>query len=92
MILFKKSREIMKLSDYLKKNGLTHDAFSKKVNVTRPMITFLVNRTTNPSVRLIKRIENETKGEVSFHDLLTEDTHRKTQLKPRKENKKTENT
>ena len=56
------------------------------------MITFLVNRTTNPSVRLIKRIENETKGEVSFHDLLTEDTHRTTQLKPRKENKKTENT
>jgi|GEM_PF-3574458 hypothetical protein len=31
----------MKLSDY-KKTGLTHDKFSKKVNVTRPMITLLV--------------------------------------------------
>ena len=59
----------MKLADYLAKNGLTHDDFSRKVGVTRPMITLLVNRRKNPSLKLVKRIEDETKGEVSFHDL-----------------------
>ena len=63
----------MKLADYLAKNGLTHDDFSKKVGVTRPMITFLVNRRKNPSLKLVKRIEDATKGEVSFHDLFNPD-------------------
>ncbi len=63
----------MKLADYLAKNGLTHDDFSRKVGVTRPMITLLVNRRKNPSLKLVKRIEDETKGEVSFHDLFNPD-------------------
>ena len=58
----------MKLEDYLKKNNLTHDDFSRKVGVTRPLITQIIGG-RNPSTALVKRIEEITNGEVTLNDL-----------------------
>lgn len=63
----------MKLADYLKKNALTHENFSKRVGVTRPVITQIIGGKRNPSLKLVKRIEEETNGEVGFHDLFNPD-------------------
>ena len=60
----------MKLQDYLKKHGLTHDAFSKKVGVTRVQITKIINNTVSPSAALMKKIKKATLGEVDYKDLI----------------------
>ena len=59
----------MKLEDYLKKHQLTHEKFALKVGVSRPFITMILRGYNNPSVKLIKRIQEATKGEVRFEDL-----------------------
>jgi len=71
----------MKLADYLKKNDLTHENFSKKVGVTRPVITQILGGKRNPSLKLVKRIEEETNGEVGFHDLFNPDVPSKRRRK-----------
>lgn len=59
----------MKLAEYLKKYNLTHEKFADMIGVTRPLVTRLVNKRTNPSSQVVKRIELVTKGEVLFSDL-----------------------
>ena len=59
----------MKLAEYLKKHGLTHEQFAVQVGVSRPVITIMINGRKNPSARLIKKIQDETNGEVTFEDL-----------------------
>lgn len=60
----------MKLQDYLKKHGLTHEAFSKKVGVTRVQITRIITKTVSPSAALMRKIKNATLGEVDYKDLI----------------------
>ena len=60
----------MKLLDYLRKNNLTHEEFSKKVGVSRVQITRLVNLIQDPSVRLIERIKIATNNKVTYEDLI----------------------
>lgn len=60
----------MKLQDYLKKHNLTHEAFSKKVGVTRVQITKIITNTVYPSAALMKRIKKASLGEVDYKDLI----------------------
>lgn len=59
----------MKLAEYLKQNLITHEAFAKKVGVSRALITRIANRKKNPSVRLVVKITQLTSGVVTASDL-----------------------
>ena len=60
----------MKLAAYLKKKNLTHEKFASLTGVSKPQITRVINKTRNPSVRLIEAIKKVTNGEVTYEDLI----------------------
>lgn len=63
------------LEKYLKKHRLTHKAFAKRVEVTRPTITKIVSRNrTHVGPTLARKISKETKNEVSLQELLFGDS------------------
>ena len=59
----------MRLEEYLKKHKITCTAFGDKVGVSDAQITRIINKKRNPSPHLMKRIQEETNGEVGFEDL-----------------------
>ena len=60
----------MRLLDYLKANNLTHEKFASLVGVSKPQITRILNRTRNPSIKLIETIKKVTSGKVTYEDLI----------------------
>jgi len=67
----------MKLSEYLKNHSLTHKKFGKRVGVSQSHITNILSGKKNPSIRLTKRIEVDTNGNVGLDDLLSIETSQK---------------
>jgi len=59
----------MRLEEYLKKYKITCKSFGAKVGVSDAQVTRIINKKRNPSPHLMKRIQEETNGEVSFEDL-----------------------
>jgi len=76
----------MKLAEYLKKHNLTHEKFAEKIQVSRPLVTRLVNKKRNPSSHLMKMIEEETNGEVTMQDLFNPDSPSRLKKKKKAEN------
>lgn len=64
----------MELSEYLKKHFLTQKEFGRKVGVSQSHITNILSGRKSPSIRLTKRIEEETNGNVGLDDLLRIET------------------
>jgi len=60
----------MKLIDYLKKNKITQQQFSKTVNVHKIYINKIINGDRHPGRKLAARIEKATGGKVSRMELL----------------------
>jgi transcriptional regulator with XRE-family HTH domain len=58
----------MKLDDFLSSEKITGDAFAKQLGVSPSMITRLRHGERSPSIRLVERIENVTKGKVRPSD------------------------
>lgn len=79
----------MKLSEYLKKYGLTHKEFAEKVGIARTQITRIINKTKNPSAHLMKTIEEVTNGEVTMQDLFNPEAPTRFKGRKIKSNEKT---
>jgi DNA-binding transcriptional regulator YdaS (Cro superfamily) len=62
----------MQLSEFLKKNQITHEKFAELIGVSRTLVTQLVNKRTNTSPQVVRRIEIVTGGEVLFSDLFVD--------------------
>lgn len=60
----------MKLKEYLKKNNINYRTLAKQLDVHYQSVFRLANESTPPSLKLAKKIENLTKGEVSIMDLM----------------------
>nr|VFK80769.1 MAG: Helix-turn-helix [Candidatus Kentron sp. SD] len=73
----------MKLSEYLKKYGLSQQNFADKIQVSRPLITRIVNKTSNPSAHLMKIIEEATNGEVSMQELFNPEAPSRLKTQPK---------
>ena len=76
----------MKLAEYLKFHGLTHEAFAKMIGVTRPLVTHIINGRKNPSIKILLKIAEVTKGDVTAIDLYNPEAHLKIKNCKKKEN------
>lgn len=59
----------MKLSIYLKKEGLTQDEFAKMANVDPATISRIINKPYICRLKTAKSIEKHTYGQVTWIDL-----------------------
>ena len=59
----------MKLSVYLKKEGLTQDEFAMKANVDPATISRLINKPCLCRLKTAKSIEQASYGQVTWIDL-----------------------
>ncbi len=66
----------MKLKKYLEKEGLNQSNFAKLVGVSRFHINRLVNLKILPSCKLLKKIDEITKGNVSLKDFSIEEKYK----------------
>lgn len=67
----------MKLGDWIKKAGLTHEEMAERVGCDTSTITRLIPRAgksqmRQPSFHLVARIKDATGGEVTANDFLPE--------------------
>lgn len=60
----------MKLEKYLSDAKLSQSEFAKKVECTQGMIGHICRGLHKPSAKLSKLIVEQTKGEVTYEDLL----------------------
>jgi transcriptional regulator with XRE-family HTH domain len=58
----------MKLRDYLAEAGLSQGAFARRIRLTPPSVSRLVNGLQRPSIDTILAIQRETGGAVTIHD------------------------
>lgn len=59
----------MTLEQYFAKNDkLSHEEFGKLIGASQPTVSRYVNGTRTPSREMIKKIQDATKGKVSFAD------------------------
>lgn len=58
----------MKLSDYLKVNGMTDAAFAEIIGVDRSSVTRMRARGQIPSAPVMQEIAAKTNGEVTAND------------------------
>jgi len=75
----------MKLEEYLKKYNITQLKFSKALGISAAAVHYIARKKRNPSILIIKRIEEETNGEVTVTDLFNEELSIKTKKKIFKE-------
>jgi len=61
----------MKLVDYLKKEGITHERFAEMVGVSRAYITTIISGRRTPSPALIKKVQKITNNKVGLDDLFS---------------------
>jgi DNA-binding transcriptional regulator YdaS (Cro superfamily) len=59
----------MKLTDYLKKTGISQKEFGAKVGVTQSMVWQWINNKRRIAAENVIPIESATEGNVSRHDL-----------------------
>lgn len=52
--------KVMKLKTYLKKHGISHSEFGKKLNVSQATISRYVAAERRPSLAMAKKIEDAT--------------------------------
>jgi len=67
----------MQLKEYLKKSSMSQEKFGSLVGVSGVQINHLVNKTRLPSLKLLKRIEKATNGEVSTKDFNLEEINKR---------------
>ena len=60
----------MKLKDYLYYNEISIQDFADNLEYSRTHLSQIVNGQSNPSKRLAKAIELQTKGQVTAKELL----------------------
>lgn len=60
----------MRLSEYLKVKGMTHEDFARRVDVSVSYVTYLVQGKRKPSFDLLVNIHKETDGAVTFNDFI----------------------
>ena len=60
----------MKLREYLQQNEIYEADFGSSVGVSQSHINNIVLGKKNPSLILAKRIEKETKGQVTVYDMI----------------------
>lgn len=60
----------MDLKTYIKVSNMTYEQFAKKIGVTVTSISNYINFRRKPNAEIIRKIELETKREVTVHDLL----------------------
>jgi len=56
----------MNLREYMFKHRITQRSFAKRLGITHVYLSNITNKKYTPSVKLATRIEEVTKGEVSF--------------------------
>ena len=60
----------MELKDFLEKNSISQNEFSKQNKVKQAVLSNIVHHKSNPSLLNAKKIVDATKGKVSFNDLI----------------------
>jgi transcriptional regulator with XRE-family HTH domain len=60
----------MKLAEYLFRMKMTKKDFAEKLGISRGHLQHILSGTKNPSIKLAKKIEEETGGKVSKTELL----------------------
>ena len=60
----------MRLSDWLRKSGVTGEVFAERVGVTQSAISKIARGASWPEPDTIAAIERETKGKVTVGDIL----------------------
>lgn len=60
----------MDLARYLEKSKLTQAAFARRIDVAPSYVSMLLNGTFWPGRRLMLRIVEETRGQVTPNDLI----------------------
>ena len=60
----------MQLDEYLFRTKQSRVKFAQRLGITAPYLCHIVSGRVSPSVRLAKRIEDETKGMVGWVDLI----------------------
>lgn len=81
----------MKLEQWLEDNELTYKDFAEAVGVTLPSLWKLRHGGSTFMMRVIRRIEIETNGQVLLRDIcgnLSEEKEKKNSPKKKKKNKK----
>lgn len=63
----------MKLSEYLKKYGISQAKFSRLIGISPPHLNNIIKGNRNVSIPLGKIIEKTTNQEVSLNDLYNEE-------------------
>jgi transcriptional regulator with XRE-family HTH domain len=60
----------MRLSEYLFRMKMTKKDFAEKLGISRGHLQHILSGIKNPSVKLAKKIEDETGGKVTKEELL----------------------
>lgn len=71
----------MDLAEYLFKKKIKRKDFAKIVGCTEAALSYICKRERTPNLLLAVRIVMASKGEVNFHELLTEEQEKKLGLK-----------
>jgi transcriptional regulator with XRE-family HTH domain len=61
---------VMKLKDWLKREGMTGAAFAERIGVKQGTISRYTMGVRTPDMRIIEKIHIETNGEVSAPDFM----------------------
>lgn len=69
----------MRLRDWIKQKGLTHESFGSSIGKKRVTVTSWINGYSTPCPESSLLIENETGGEVMPNDHYAEWKNRRTQ-------------
>lgn len=81
----------MKLKEYLERKKLTERQLALSIGISQQHLNRLINRASNPSLPLAKKIQDVTKGKVTIEELLNTELPSRISKK-RKKRKKAENT
>lgn len=69
-ILYSTVEETMWIDLWLFKEKTTHTAFAKKIGISRFYLSLIISRRRIPSLRLAKKIESATNGNVKAVDIM----------------------
>ena len=59
----------MKLQDFLESSGMTQMELADRLNISQSAVSMWLSGNRNPSPRIMKKIEEVTKGKVKMQDL-----------------------
>ena len=81
----------MELREYLRYKKLTERQLASFIGISQQHLNRLINKVSNPSLILAKKIQDTTEGMVTIEDLINTELPSRLSIK-RKKKKKTENT